>query len=169
MAVKVNTIDTSPLREYARQIAAGVGPIDDMFKKWGVRYLSFTRRRFIRLSRGGEWARLAESTRKSKPKRPTGSPVLVVGGQLRDSLGVGHPGNHFRRIPKAIEVGFAERTFAGSKTTIRDIAVFHDEGKGNLPKREILVEPDAATIKGWEKDVKTAAEALGRLAERKLR
>lgn len=170
MAVKPNTIDLRPLKEYAKVIARGTGPIDDMYKNWGRRYLAFVRKRFISLSRAGtEWDRLAASTRRRKPRRPTGSPVLVVSGQLRDSLSVGHPGNHFRRVPKAMEVGFANRTFSGSKTTIRDIAIFHDEGRGNNPKREILVAPDAATIKGFEEDVKIAAKQLGRLAERKLR
>lgn len=42
-------------------------PLSRMFVRWGVRYAAFSRRRFIRLSRGGgEWPPLADSTKASR-------------------------------------------------------------------------------------------------------
>lgn len=39
------------------------GPMRAMFRQWGVRYLAFTRRRFVAYSRGGgDWKPLAPST-----------------------------------------------------------------------------------------------------------
>lgn len=162
------------------------GPIGTMFKQIGALYLTFTRRRFIRMSRGG-WKPLAESTVKARRggrRRTTRSPragtktttrgsaknvsILRDTGILLNALTIGAPGNLFRGIRGGVRVGFGgPAKHPGGKATIRDIAVAHDEGRGNLPKREILAKPDAKTDSQMEGRVKVAIQALGKKSERR--
>ena len=52
-------------RQIAKGMAAGGGEFDTMFKQWGKRYLTDTRKRFVQMSRGG-WKPLSPSTLKSR-------------------------------------------------------------------------------------------------------
>jgi len=174
-------------RRFERGLRGNAGPIDDMFKKWGRRYLTFARRRFVRMSRGG-WKPLApstirarrgpESTRRKKARRRVGTAktttrvgagkvaILRDTGTLLAALTVGRPGNLFKRIPYGVRVGFGGPSrHPKGKATIADIAGFHNQGKGKLPKREIIVKPDARTVQGMRRDTLTAARKVGRESE----
>lgn len=82
-------------REFGQQSSGQwSGPLDDMYRQWGARYLGFTRRRFVSASRGdGTWAPLSKSTirarRAGKVKAVDGKRVSGIGkaktkaGQLR--------------------------------------------------------------------------------------
>jgi len=177
-------LDTRPLRAYGRLVrrATPGTPFDDMFRQWGVRYLAFTRRRFNRLSRsgGGGWPPLAASTIRSrrgptrrKARKGSATKTTARGsaknvsilrdtGTLFNALTIGMPGNLYRRFSGGIDVGFGgpSRHKKGN-ATIRDIAEFHQKGAGNLPRREILVQPDGATVRGMLSDMRRAAKALG--------
>lgn len=165
------------------------GPVDAMFRQWGKRYLTFTRRRFVAQSRGGgEWRPLAPSTIKARrggKRRRTRSPrartktttrgsataatvaILRDTGTLFKALTIGLPGNLFQRIKDGIKVGFGgPARHPGGKATIRDIAVFHNEGKG-VPKRQILVRPDSALIAAMMRDAQRAVQRMGRRSERR--
>ncbi|HET6496243.1 MAG TPA: hypothetical protein VFH61_12865, partial [Thermoleophilia bacterium] len=70
-SVKLNI---GPLEAYAKAIhyASPSGPIGGMLRKWGARYLAFTRRRFVAQSGGGgDWPDLAPATKLHRrgPKR----------------------------------------------------------------------------------------------------
>jgi len=106
----------------------------------------------VRRGGGGEWAPLKESTIKRRRKgKGTGSPAILRDtGALFASLQPGVSGGLMKSSPLRpsgvkIFLGGAERYSDG--TTLEDVATFHHEGKGHLPAREILVQPDAATIK----------------------
>ena len=181
-------LNTKGFERFRRRFEAGMrtnaGPIHEMFTRWGKRYLTFVRRRFVRMSRGG-WKGLAkstlkgrrgpEATRRRKTRRRVGTAKTTTRGGagrvaiLRDTgtllagLTFGKPGNLLRRLPKAVRVGFGGPSrHPGGKATIADIAGFHNTGEGDLPKREIIVPPDQRTVEGMRRDVIAAARKIGR-------
>jgi hypothetical protein len=156
-----------------------------MFKQWGARYLAFARRRFTEQSRGGgEWPDLAPATKKARrgggrrktrskrartktTSRGTGRKFAILKdtGTLFNALTIGAPGNLFRRVNGGIRVGFGgPATHPDGDATIRDIAVFHDQGDG-VPKRQIIVPPDRPTQIGMQGDTQRAVQRLGRQSE----
>lgn len=75
------------------------------------------------------------------------------------------PGAIEENIPFGIRVGYggpARHTDGESKSppTIADIASFHQNGVGRLPKREIIVAPDSKTIRGMIGDMERAVDKL---------
>ena len=147
-------------------------PLTAMFTAWGGRYMAFTRRRYLKFSRGGgDWAPLAESTkaRRRKPRRGhVGSrsmSILIDTRTLFNALTAGSTGNlsQVLKNPGGIRVGFAEGVQHGMDgITIRKLAVIHDQGLGNVPKRTILVPPDKVTENGMMKDAGTAMQDIMR-------
>ncbi len=189
---KKEGIDMSPLKRFQAEMNRSVrsgqltGPIGTMFKQVGALYLTFTRRRFIRMSRGG-WKPLKASTIKARrggKRRATRSPqartktttrgsaanvsILRDTGILLNALTIDAPGNLFRGIRGGIRVGFGgPARHPEGKATIRDIAVAHDEGRGRLPKRQILARPDTQTVSQMQGRVKVAIQRLGKKSERR--
>jgi len=182
MAKKI--FDFSGMRRFSKLLDAGLtgqsGPIDDMFKQWGKLYLVFTRRRFVRKARGGGgWAPLAASTiasRRGGKRRRTRSSrarnrtttrgsatkpmTLRDTGVLLNSLTVGQRGNLFRRMRYGIRVGFAGGVSHEGGISIQELATIHDEGVGDMPKREILVVPDSTTLKSMRLAVVRAVQRI---------
>jgi len=135
-----------------------------MFTRWVKRYESFAKRRFVKMSRGG-WKPLAASTLKGrrggKGKRRKAA-ILIDTGTLVKSLTIGATGNMIEWLRNGVRYGIGgPAKHPDGKATIADIARFHDSGKGRLPKREIIVAPDAATVNAMKRDVKSAVTALG--------
>jgi len=220
-------IDIRGLNKFVKGIKAGSqstgsGPVNNMLKAWGARYLTFIRRRFAKFSRGGgDWKPLAESTKKARrgsKRRKTRSSraktktttrgsgkkfaILRDTGILLKALSIGAPGNLFKRVKGGIQVGFggsakhkgkikklsrqakrksirksakgsksraglakslrSSRAKQGAMAKIADIAAYHNTGGGNLPKREILVQPDARTIRAMKAAAVKYVGKLGR-------
>lgn len=107
--------------------------------------------------------------------------ILVNTGTLKAALTIGSQGNVAQQIPGGvrygIEGGRAARAFKatgssakGRKTTTRgtistkatlgQIARWHQDGAGRLPKREIVVTPDAETVGGMERDLARAVRRI---------
>jgi hypothetical protein len=90
--------------------------------------------------------------------------ILWDTGELINVLSAGNsgvPGKYFEFVNNGIRTGFGgPATHAGSNATIADIAAFHQEGGGNLPKREILVEPGADVIASMSNDFQRGIEKL---------
>jgi hypothetical protein len=131
-------------------------------KKIGAIYRSFASQRFSRLSRGGGgWPDLKRSTlmkrrgaKKAAAKSKTGEPpkasILLDKGILFAALapaaGIGE-GALEQVSTKGIRLGYGgPMRHPGGPVTLADIASFHQAGTGNLPVREIIVEPDTATL-----------------------
>ena len=186
MAKSSAMFDLRGFERFQRFLNAGLkhqrGPIADMFKQWGARYLTFAKRRFVKMSRGG-WKPLAASTIKGrrgpgKSRRAKrggrGAKTTTRGGAknvsiLRDTgtllnaLSIGAPGNLFKPIVAGIRVGFGGPSrHEGGQASIRDIAYFHDTGAGRLPRRQIIVGPDGPTVKRMKADVLRAIREIGR-------
>jgi hypothetical protein len=150
--------------------AASSEPLGRMFVKWGARYSTFARREFMKNARGGgKWKPLKAQTakrrkgpRKSRKNKVRKHSILIETGTLRNALSAGFPGHLSKRLrtPAGIRVGFSDAPHGSGKLTIRQLAVFHDEGKGNLPQREILVDPDQRTIRGMMTDASVATTEL---------
>ena len=184
-------VDFSGLERFTvgmRRTSPG-SPIGQMWRQIGIRYLTFTRRRFTRMSKGG-WPALAPATlrnRRGRKRRATRSPraqtktttrgsatnvaILRDTSTMFNALTVGMPGNRLqliRRRAGGVRVGFGgpAKHPNARKATIREIAAAHDTGKGRLPKREILVEPDGGTVATMRQDVIRAITKLGRESER---
>lgn len=89
--------------------------------------------------------------------------ILIDLGVLKKALTVGAPGNLFRYIRHGIRVGFGgpAKHSGGGKATIRDIAVFHDQGEGRLPRRQILHKPDRAFKKMMLKTLGKGIDGIG--------
>ena len=133
------------------------GPIRDAYRVWARQYRSFAQQRFSKYSRGGgDWPDLAESTKKGRRgprKGHTGARqfgILYNIGLLFGTLQpvfASVPGQHQSDLKNGVRVGFGGLgRYPDGKATIADIAAFHQEGSGRLPKREIIVEPDEATL-----------------------
>ena len=152
------TIDMAGINDLARQVrtvstgVAGDNAFRRMLRQWGVRYLEFVRRRYLRLARsggGGEWPPLSPHTiarrrkgRGSATRRdPTtgrvsttggaSAAVLIDTGSLVAALNVGAPGNVFADVPGGIVVGFGPATHpheAGKAASFATIAAFHNRG-----------------------------------------
>ena len=165
-------LDMTGLRRFSQRLHGQLnlskpGPVTDMVKQWGARYLTFIRRRYVRYSRGGgDWKPLAPST--VRKRRGGRAMVLVDLGILLGALTIGQPGNLFKRIRGGIRVGFGgpSRHPKGG-VSIADIAKFHDQGMGNNPKREIIAEPSAQVVKAMQGDMTRAITRLGRQSEKK--
>lgn len=116
-----------------------------------------------RLKRAGatyrrEKKRIDAGTAKATILRDTG--ILFAALQ---PVFVNAPGQLQERIDHGIRVGFGgPGRHPEGGPTIADIAAFHDAGGGNLPQREIIVDPDQATIDGMRSDAERALAKLAR-------
>jgi len=168
-------LNIKPLQQLVEAVdkageAASTEPLGAMFIQWGARYMTFTRRRFNRLSAGsGGWRPLKSQTgrRRKKARRSARGKarrhsILVETGTLRNALSTGMPGNLSERLrtPAGIRVGFSTDAHNGDGLTIRQLAVIHDQGLGNVPQRTILVRPDAKTVRGMMSDSERATQRL---------
>jgi len=76
---------------------------------------------------------------------------------------IGTPGAIQEDLPFGVKVGYGgSQTHGQSKTTIAGIAAFHQTGGGKLPKREIIVAPDAVIVERMAKDMERALNKYGK-------
>lgn len=165
-----------------------------MLKRWGVRYLEFTRRRYYRLARsggGGEWPPLSPVTIARRRQGRAGSSrvrdpvtgqmvegvgiaaILIDTASLIAALNIGAPGSLFKETENGtLRVGFAPVKHPGEDSgplTFAEIARIHQFGAGRIPARPILVAPDATTLAGMASDAKRAVSDAIRVAAAKAR
>lgn len=136
-----------------------------VFTQWGVRYLTWTQRRYRKnAAGGGQWPALKPATIARRRGEGKGVRILIDTKTLLGALTPGRPGNLFKFITGGVRVGFGGPSrHPGGKATIRDIAVFHQKGKGHLPKRQILHEPDSNLVRAMMLDLKRAVKKIGRI------
>jgi hypothetical protein len=163
-------IDLSGLKKFESQIdrdlrGSGSGPIKDVLKQWGARYRAFVQKRFTNQG-DGSWPAL----RTKRKRGDTGSAKLLRDtGTLFGALEpvfANKPGSMQKEIPFGVRVGYGGPSrHPGGKATIADIAAFHDQGAGNLPKRSIIVEPNATVTRRMAEDME---RGLQRLADKSI-
>lgn len=119
---------------------------------WSMIYRAFTRQRFYNLSRGGgEWPPLKASTLRQRRKgKGQGTAAILrdtgaLFASLQPDLGTG---GLIQSEPRPL--GFTAFLGGGqtykSGPTLSEVATWHHTGKGNLPARTILVQPEMGTI-----------------------
>lgn len=82
-----------------------------------------------------------------------GTTILRDTGALFNATAIGGPGNLLQRGRASISFGFQSVPHKGrskSKPSLARIAAWHDAGGGNLPRRRILIDPSAQTIRTFE-------------------
>lgn len=190
-SVKLNLRPLRLIRRDLRSVlrATGTGAFVDLMNQWSRRYLGFARRRYVRFSRGGgDWPPLAPATVRKRRKGKTGKlgvdakrtggrvAILRDTGTLLHTLDVDRQDNR-RGIRGGVEVGFLptkpakQRQGGGilpvSGLTIAELASYHQHGKGHLPQRKVIVEPDDRTVELMAHD---ASDKMTRLiAKRGMR
>lgn len=144
-----------------------------VYKQWAMRVRSFLQLRFAKFSRGGgDWPPLKKRTiarrrvgrRAKKIGRKTA--LLRNTDTMYNALDVrftSKPGAIEKMVRDGIKIGFggSARHPKASMTVVK-LAVIHQEGKGNMPQRKIIVKPDRRTkqgmasdvVRGWKKRVK---------------
>jgi len=173
--IKANvSVDLSGLKRFKKIVKAdlrgsGNGPIRAAITQWGVRYRAFSQRRFVKFSRGGgDWDALKSVRARNKGgkgKKKNKQAILIDTGTMIAALNpqfTRKPGALNKRIPFGVRVGYGGpgRYADGGGATIADIAAFHQEGAGRLPKRETIVEPSAATAALMAGDMRRAMKRL---------
>ena len=73
--------------------------------------------------------------------------ILRDTGTLFNATTIGAVGNKFERVPYGVVYGFSDAPRKARKgaVTFARLAAWHQAGVGRLPRRAILVEPDAPT------------------------
>ena len=194
MAPRKSGIDLSPLKELLR-LQRQSPEMDSLFKKYGALYLGDVRFLYVQSARGsGRWEPLKKATKRRRRLGGRGGKVEILRdtGTMFNALTPKLKGSLFQPIQRGIRVGFAEgvrhpgppqgrrkkragrgRGSSGRRATIRQIAIFHDEGLGNNPKREILIRDArsmrSGTIRTIQNETKRTISVLGKKSERKLR
>lgn len=179
------TVNLRGLKRFQRQVDAaltggGGGPIGDAFKQWAARYRGFIQQRFAKLSKGGGgWPPLKPATiARRRGGKKVGKRVRTAKGLqamtraaiLRDTgtlfaavnpTFMGSPGQLETRIRYGIRVGYGgPQRHPSGRATVADIARFHQVGAGNLPKREIMVDPDNQLLTQMAADMQRAIDRI---------
>jgi hypothetical protein len=173
-------VDLSGLKRFSAAVSAdlrgsGNGPIRVALRQWGARFRAYIRERFVEFSRGGgDWAPLADSTKRKRRGPRKGAKGARTYSILRDTGTLlnavdptfsGKPGQLQEDIPFGIRVGYGgPARHPKGKATIADIAAFHQVGSGTLPCRKIIVAPSAGVQQQMKSDMQKAVDALARQA-----
>jgi hypothetical protein len=181
-------LDLRPLQKFRNGLHDGLnngtGPFGTMMEKWGLRYLAFLQRKFRENSAGGGgWIPLSPKTlEKEHPKTragilPRSSPrfvrrigILRISGAIYRSLFKGESGNLFQRRGNRLFVGVGGggRHPNAKGLTVAGLVMIHNNGASagdhDIPRRPIILEPDAATVAAMKQDVAPAAQEMMRRA-----
>lgn len=154
MEVKTEiTVKIPALRKFKSKVKNGSGRIKTAYQQWAVRYRSFIQRRFDKFSRGGgDWPAL--KLREGSILRDTNTLFTALTPTLNAPKG-----SINKLIEDGIEVGYGGGASHPGGPTIQELAYWHQTGAGNYPARVIIVEPDAATVRGMVSDMQRAVDA----------
>lgn len=155
-------VDLAPLGLYQATVNDELkgrknGHVAKAIKQWVAIYRSFAQERYDRASKGdGTWPPLKPGTIRARRKGKGSSKFKKGSVAILKNLGIlfaalsptftKKPGALEEDIPFGVRVGYGGPhgyPDAGA-VTIADIASFHQVGAGWLPKREIIVQPNAA-------------------------
>jgi hypothetical protein len=171
-------VNVNPMRRLAKTLAqvnanSSHTRIKEMYKNWAAIYRGFIHGRFVNYSGGGgDWAPLRPRTVKRKGHalilQETRTLINAVDPSMHNA-----PGSYSRLEGKQFVVGYGGNVIhpttrsGGRSFTIEEIAAFHQNGGGNLPKRRIIVGPDKATVGLVTEEINSAIRDI--LAEAAIR
>lgn len=160
MTVKVDLSPLIRLRDSLVNANASVRRF--IMKQWAAIYRGYAQERYDRFSKGGgNWRPLSAKTIESRRKGKGSGPVATI---LRDTSTLHNALDPGQLSAGAIEentdfgvrVGYGggDRHPVGLQSaTIANIAMWHDQGMGRNPKRQIIANPDDKTLKRMAKAV----------------
>lgn len=140
-------VNLSLMTNYQREIPSRNRKVLEL---WTLRYRSYIQRRWNSFSRGGgDWAPL--KYREGSILRDTNTMFTAMTPAVNAP-----PGsiNDFLSDNSGVIIGFGGTAAHPGGPSIMQIALWHQEGAGNLPKREIIVEPDSALKTQMLEDLK---------------
>jgi hypothetical protein len=147
-------IDLSLLKVWGKEVVSHLSSSSEteltpVFRKWAMRYRSFAQLHFDSASKGGgAWPALSPKTIARRRKKS--DTILRDTGALFASLTpVWQPpsGTVNNLIEGGVQIAFGgSGAHPSGFATVAEIASFHHFGLGHLPKREILIKPDADVI-----------------------
>ena len=169
------------LREFAGIVRSKAGPIRRAIRQWAARYRGFAQRQFRANSLGGgRWRKLKRKRRRGKLKfarilRDTGTLYAALTPQF-----LSKPGQMERLVPDGVATGFGgpamhpgrrrtkKRKGAirvskpAKRVTVAQIAAWHNAGVPsiNLPKRQIIWDPDEQTESRMAGDMRRALQEV---------
>jgi len=178
------TFDFSKLHKFRNLLNGSSRWGDWMLRQWAARYRGFAQRRFNKASKGdGTWAKLQPATIARRRKgeyagkqvgkrrrraitaaqgtvailRDTGLLFAALNPQLNSQGGI----EQVSRNSLKVTVGYGGPAgHPGTRLTIADLARIHNEGMGNVPRRQIIVNPDRALEKAMARDAETALKRM---------
>jgi hypothetical protein len=137
-----------------------------VYHQWAARYRAFLQHRFVLHSRGGgDWPPLKRKRKRGAKKRAA---ILRDTNTLFNVLSVAfvnNPGQLQENIPDGIRVGFGGSGLHPGKgtMTVARLAEIHHFGLGNMPERQIIVDPDDEVQRKMASDVERYwSKVLGR-------
>lgn len=140
-----------------KELISPRGPVRRALQSWELAYRAFVLKRFDRFSRGGgDWRDIKEETK----ARKRSSAILVDRRYLRLGLqsGIGRISEIQRTGSVTLNMGFTRSSkHKTSGLTIAALATIHDRGLGVVPRRRILVPPDAQTRQRMAESLKRGA------------
>jgi hypothetical protein len=168
-------MDAEPLTRFLSDFAASLGQgTSNVHVRNGLQesqgeYFHAMRDRFVaQSSGGGEWRELAPITQRERKRlgfNPA-RPILIRLAILITALRPGAPGSASEWTANSLRAGFGGSSIHpgyGDKPpslSIGDIAKIHQEGRGRVPKRRILVEPDAQTLGNMRGPLVAAVQSI---------
>lgn len=121
-----------------------------------------TKAKRVRITKKGEVDKRFKKRVQPEPVAGRQVAILRDTGSLFNALApsISPPvGSVNNRIAGGIEVGYGGNAQHGADgVTIAELAFWHQTGAGHLPVREIIVEPDAATVAGMVLDMQRAVD-----------
>jgi hypothetical protein len=119
------------------------GPIRKAMRDWVIMYNRFLRRRFLRFSRGGgSWRPLAPSTKRRKRRKKA---ILRETDTLLNKLFVSFGQSQISHRSGGITVSYGRSGgHPDSSLSVGQLTKVHQEGRGIVPRRPIIVPPSKA-------------------------
>lgn len=159
-SVNINLSKLTRFRDIVSQDlrGSGTGPVRKALKQWAYRYRAFSRRRYLKESKGGgAWPKLKKGTINRRRKKSTA--ILIDTGVMLggfDPVFSSKPGQVEETIPFGIRVGVGGSGSHPGGITLGELYRIHHFGEGVVPARTLIVRPDQSTINSMREDMRRA-------------
>ena len=143
------------------------GPLWSKWDRWVWHYVEFLYERFKRhAAGGGTWPALKESTAAAKARQGFSGGILQRTLVLQEELAPSAiaTGNVIMRgaSKTGVSIVFGRKKVYANGVEVATIMEAHDKGKGNLPRRQIFVQPPTEVL---NKISEAAAEDIRKILE----
>lgn len=147
--VRINLGPLMKLRQIPRSV----------HNQWARRYASFAFERFTKFAKGGgNWKPLRPSTIRRRRKGKGSGPIAAILWDTGTLLGAlspewRKPGSLKKFIRNGVRVGYGGSGKHPKGMTVAGIAQIHQEGRGAIPARKIIVDPPRKVVDAMASDV----------------